>query len=186
MIVFDALNHTYTEDETLLPSVTTILGAEGFYNPKVFTAGSADRGTEVHLLTQQMDEGKKTLNTLMLHPLYSYAEAWDRFRRDTGVEILFCEVMVGGKDLGAAGMVDRFAKIRGAEYILDIKSGQKMPWHAIQLAGYKYLSRRACRRACVYLRPTGKYEFIEHSDRYDEMVWKAALISYRWKKEFMV
>ena len=184
MIVFDALNHTYTEDETLLPSVTTILGAEGFYNPKVFTEGSADRGTEVHLLTQQMDEGTKTINALMLHPLYSYAEAWMKFKRDTGVEILFCEVMVGGKDLGAAGMVDRFAKIRGQDYILDIKSGQKMPWHGIQTAGYKYLSRRPCRRAYVYLKPTGKYEFTEHGDRYDETVWKAALISYRWKKEF--
>ena len=184
MIVFDALNHTYTEDETLLPSVTTILGAEGFYNPLVFTEGAADRGTVVHLITQQLDEGKKTLKNFMLHPLYSYAEAWEKFKRDTGAEMLGIEVMVGGKDLGAAGRLDRFAVIRTLEYILDIKSGQKMPWHGIQTAGYKYLSRRTCRRACVYLKPTGKYEFIEHGDRYDETVWKAVLISYRWKQEF--
>ncbi len=186
MIVFDALNHSYTEDEILLPSVTTILGAEGFYNPKVFTEGSADRGTEVHLLTQQMDEGTKTLKDFMLHPLYSYAEAWEKFKKDTGAKIIGIEVLVGGRDLGSAGTLDRFALIRNPEYILDIKSGQKMPWHKIQLAGYKYLSRRTCRRACVYLKPTGKYEFVEHSDRYDETVWKAALISYRWKKEFTV
>jgi len=184
VIVFDALNHTYTEGGTLLPSVTTILGAEGFYNPKVFTAGSADRGTEVHLITQQLDEGTKTFDSFLLHPLYSYAEAWEKFKRDADVEIILCEVIVGGKDLGAAGMLDRIAKIRGQEYILDIKSGQKMSWHGIQTAGYKYLSRRTCRRACVYLKPTGKYEFVEHGDRYDEVVWKAVLITHRWKKEF--
>jgi len=184
MIVFDALNHTYTEDETLLPSVTTVLGAEGFYNPKMFPEGAADRGTEIHLITQQLDEGEKDLKDFTLHPLYPYALAWDKFKRDTGADILFCEVMVGGRDKGCAGTVDRFARIRGQEYIIDIKSGAKFPWHAIQLAGYKYLSDRSYRRACVYLRDTGKYEFVEHADRYDETVWKAVLISYRWKKEF--
>lgn len=184
MIVFDALNHTYSEDGALLPSVTTVLAAEGFYNPKQFTEASGDRGTEIHLLTQLLDEGKKTLADYTLDPLYPYALAWEKFKQDTGAQFIGIEVAVGGKDLGCAGTVDRFAEIRGPLYILDIKSGAKMPWHSIQTAGYKYLSRRACRRACVYLKDSGKYEFVEYTDRYDETVWKAALISYRWKQEY--
>ena len=183
MIVFDALNHSYTEDKVSLPSVTTVLKAEGFYNAKVFTDGSASRGTQVHLLTQQIDEGSTTLKSCSLHPLYAYALAWDKFLNDTGATILFCEVMVGGTDQGCAGTVDRIARIRGQEYVLDIKSGAPMPWHAIQLAGYKYLLGKPLRRMCVYLKDTGKYRANECKDRYDDTVWKAALISYRWKKE---
>ena len=112
MIVFDALNHTYTEDETLLPSVTEILAAEGFYNPKQFTEGSANRGTEIHLVTQLLDEGKKTLADYTLDQFYPYALAWEKFKEDTGAEMLGIEVMVGGKDKGCAGTLDRLAVIR--------------------------------------------------------------------------
>ncbi len=184
MIVFDALNHTYTEDKTLLPSVTTVLAAESFYDSRQFTKGSADRGTEIHLITQLLDEGKKQLEDYTLDPLYAYALAWERYKKDTGAQIIGIEVLVGGKELGAAGTVDRFVEVKGQLWLLDIKSGVKMAWHPIQTAGYKYLSRRTCRRGSVYLRDTGKYELVEHTERYDEVVWKAALITHRWKKDF--
>ncbi len=183
MIVFDSLNHSYTEGEVSLPSVTTILKAEGFYDPRVFNEGAADRGTLIHLITQQIDEVKKGVKDFGLNPLYAYALAWDKFKTDTGAEILDCEIIVGGKEQGCAGTVDRVALIRGQEYVLDIKSGVPMPWHSIQLAGYKYLLGKPLRRMCVYLKDTGKYRADECKDRYDETVWKAALISYRWKKE---
>ena len=184
MIVFDALNHTYTEDGALLPSVTTVLAAEGFYDPRQFAPGSADRGTGVHLITQLLDEGMRELASYTLDPLYPYALAWEKFKQHTGAEFIGIEVMVGGKELGAAGMVDRFAEIRRKLWLLDIKSGYKMAWHPIQTAGYKYLSRRSCRRGSVYLKDTGKYELVEHAERYDEVVWKAALITHRWKREY--
>ncbi len=183
MIVFDSLNHSYTEGEVSLPSVTTVLKAEGFYNPQMFAEGAADRGTLVHLITQQVDEGTKELKDFYLNPLYGYLLAWAGFITDTGAEILDCEIIVGGTDQGCAGTVDRLALIRGQEYVLDIKSGAPMPWHAIQLAGYKFLLGKPLRRMCVYLKDTGKYRANECKDRYDETVWKSALISYRWKKE---
>ena len=183
MIVFDALNHSYTEGDVSLPSVTTILKAEGFYDPRVFAEGAANRGTLVHLITQQVDEGAKRLEDFNLSPLYAYALAWDKFKIDTGAEILDSEIIVGGTIQGCAGTVDRVAMIQGQEYVLDIKSGVPMPWHAIQLAGYKYLLNEPLRRMCVYLKDTGKYRADECKNRYDETVWKAALISYRWKKE---
>ena len=183
MIVFDPLNHTYTEGGVNLPSVTTILKEEGGYNPRFFTPGSAGRGQEIHLITQQLDEGEKTLEDFALHQHYPYALAWEKFKQDTAAEIHFCEVRVGNTKDGCAGTVDRFARIRGQEYIVDIKSGGEMPWHAIQLAGYKYLVHRPVRRMCVYLKNNGKYKAIEHEDRYDETVWKAVLIWHRWKQE---
>ena len=183
MIVFDSLNHSYTEGEISLPSVTTILKAEGFYNPQMFAEGAAHRGTFVHLITQQVDEGTKGLKDFNLNPLYAYALAWDKFKTDTGAEILDCEIIVGGTDQGCAGTVDRLVRIRGQEYVLDIKSGVPMLWHRIQLAGYKYLLGKPLRRMCVYLKDTGQYRADECKNRYDDTVWKAALISYRWKKE---
>ncbi len=183
MIVFDALNHSYTEGEVSLPSVTTILKAEGFYDPRVFAEGAASRGTLIHMITQQVDEGSKQLKGFNLNPSYGYLLAWSGFKADIGAKILQCEVMVGGKEAGCAGTVDRLARIRGQEYVLDIKSGITMPWHAIQLAGYKHLLGSNHRRMCVYLKNTGKYTVVEHKNRYDDTVWKAALISYRWKKE---
>ena len=107
MIVFDALNHTYTEDKVSLPSVTTVLKAEGFYNAKIFTDGSASRGTEVHLITQGIDEDSADLKSYNLHPLYAYVLAWEKFKSDIGAEILDCELIVGGTDQGCAGTVDR-------------------------------------------------------------------------------
>ncbi|KKK58847.1 hypothetical protein LCGC14_3040300 [marine sediment metagenome] len=184
MIVFDALNHSYTEDKVSLPSVTTVLKAEGFYDPRVFAEGVANRGTEVHLITQKIDEGLAGPKTYRLHHLYAYTLAWQKFKQDIGAEILQCEIMVGGKEAGCAGTVDRIALIRGQQYVLDIKSGAAMSWHAIQLAGYKcLLNNLSPRRMCVYLKNTGKYTTFVHANRYDETVWKAALISYRWKKE---
>ncbi len=185
MIVFDSLNHSYTEGEVSLPSVTTILKAEGFYDPRVFAEGAANRGTLIHLITQQVDEGTKGLKDFGLNPLYPYTVAWDKFKTDTGAEILDCEIIVGGTIQGCAGTVDRVVRIRGQEYVLDIKSGVPMAWHAIQLAGYKYLLGKPLRRMCVYLKDTGKYRANECKNRYDETVWKAALISYRWKKEHL-
>ena len=183
MIVFDPLNHTYTEGGVNLPSVTTILKDEGFYNPRRFTPGSADRGTEIHLITQQLDEGEKTLKDFTVHKYYPYALAWETFKQDTGAEIHFCEVVVGGVQYGCAGTVDKLASIWSYEYIIDVKSGAEMAWHAIQTAGYKHLSHRPARRMCVYLKSNGKYKPVKHDDRYDETVWKAALISHRWKQE---
>ncbi len=185
MIVFDALNHSYTEGEVSLPSVTTVLKAEGFYNPQVFTEGAADRGTFIHLMTQQVDQGTKGLKDFNFSQLYAYALAWNQFKNDVGADILDCELIVGGTDQGCAGTVDRLARIRGKEYVLDIKSGAVMPWHAIQLAGYKYLLGKPVRRMCVYLKDTGKYRAAECKNRYDETVWRAALVSYRWKKEHL-
>jgi len=160
-----------------------VLKAEGFYNAKVFSTSTASRGTEVHLLTQKIDECSTTLKNCSMHPLYAYALAWEKFKSEIGAKILQCEVMVGGKEAGYAGTIDRVAEIQGNSYILDIKSGAKMPWHAIQLAGYKQLIGKPVRRMCVYLKNTGKYSVFECKDRYDETVWKAALISYKWKQE---
>ena len=185
MIVFDPLNHTYTEGEVILPSVTTILKEVGFYFFDSRYKGAATRGTEIHLLTQQLDEGDKTLQDFALHKYYPYALAWEQFKQDTGAEIHFCEVVVGGKEHGCAGMVDRLARLGGREFILDIKSGAKMAWHAIQLAGYKSLTGKPYYRACVYLKNTGKYEFVEHKDRYDETRWKAAKIIHRYRGEHL-
>ena len=103
MIVFDSLNHSYTEGEVSLPSVTTVLKAEGFYDPRVFKEGAANRGTLIHLMTQQVDEGTKRLEDFNLNPLYGYVLAWDKFKTDIGAEILDCEIIVGGTDQGCAG-----------------------------------------------------------------------------------
>jgi hypothetical protein len=91
------------------------------------------------------------------------------------VEVLAVEEIIGGRDVGVAGTIDRLVRLGGSTYILDLKSGDPASWHRLQLAGYIYASKAQHGRLCVYLNALGMYRVKEFGDPEDESVFLSAL-----------
>jgi len=78
----------------------------------------------------------------------------------TGIESV--ELVVCEPKLGYAGRLDRVAVINGHRFILDIKTGEKQPWHRLQLGAYFIAYKKAEKIASVHILKTGKYKFYEY------------------------
>lgn len=183
-LLFDAASHTYTLEGRQLPSVTTILQAEGFIDATWFTEYGRDRGTKVHRAVALYDAGE--LDESCLDPvLVPYLDAWRRFLSDAEVEIDASEVALASPIYGFAGTIDKLARIGGrGPAILDVKTSRTPArWWGLQLAGYHILQGEAHRRRCaVQLLDDGSYRLHEYNDRTDRAVFMAALTIHNWKR----
>ena len=181
-LLFDAASHTYTLEGRQLPSVTTILQAEGFIDATWFTEYGRDRGTKVHQAVEFYDAGD--LDEDSLDPvLKPYLAAWKRFKEEAHVTIEASEVRLASEVYGFAGTIDKVAAIGNVKAILDIKSGQVQPWTGLQLAAYHILLNEPARkRYAVQLNNDGSYRLHEFKDRSDRAVFLAALTVHQWKR----
>ena len=181
---FNEATHTYTLGERHLPSVTTILKAEGFIDSTWFTEYSRDRGTKVHQAIRLYDEGELDEDALDA-VLVPYLAAWRRFLADGQVEIDASEVQLASPVYGFAGTIDKLARIGGRGVaILDIKTSRTPArWWGLQLAGYHILQGEVGRRRyTVQLLDDGSYRLHEYKDREDRAVFLAAVAVYNWKR----
>lgn len=182
-LVFDESTHTYTLGGRRLPSVTTILRAEGFIDSTWFTEYARDRGTKVHQAIALFDAGE--LDEGLLDPVLApYLDAWRRFLSDAQVTIDASEVQLASPIYGFAGTIDKLAVVGGARAILDIKTSRSPArWWGLQLAGYHILQGEVgLRRYSVQLLDDGSYRMQEYRDRTDRAVFLAALSVHNWKK----
>lgn len=179
---FDAEQHRYTYRGLPLVSVTQALRLAGLStDPRWFPPGSAERGTAVHLATQFDDEG--TLDESTLDPvIVPYLLAWRRFKVEMGFHPLNIEqrkAQIGTPSF--AGTIDRVARINGAPWILDIKTGVATDADPLQLAGYSLL-KPGYWTANVYLTDSGTYRFVKReltaADQHDFI---AAVRIAAWK-----
>jgi hypothetical protein len=156
-----------------------------------------DRGTALHVATEYDDEG--TLDESSVDPNAApHLCGWRRFKRESGIEILAREQFFYCDDLDYAGQIDVDCALNGVTGILDIKTGQRYRWHAVQLAAYAH-ARGDCPRWGLYVNPiageamgarecihpacaglprhgAGDYKLWPYRDAGDFDVWKAALI----------
>lgn len=179
---FDAATHRYTYRGLPLVSVTQALRLAGLSaDPRFFTPGSAERGTAIHLATQYDDEG--ALDESTLDPLIApYLAAWRKFKVEMQVQPLEIErrlALIGRPSF--AGTIDRVCLVGGIKWILDIKSGVETDADLLQLAGYSLLLP-SHRLANVYIRDTGRYQFVARQVMTDDhQDFLAAVRIAEWK-----
>lgn len=171
---FDAETHTYRVDGRIVPSVTTALGSLTHYLysriPADVLEPAIARGNAVHKATELDDYG--ILDWSRLDPAaWPYVEAWQRFKSESGIEILQIEQRVYHPTLRFAGTFDRLARMPdGKLAVVEIKTAQKHEgWWAWQLAGYQLaynhnVAAPIRRRLSVQLKPDGAINVTEYPD----------------------
>jgi hypothetical protein len=159
VFTFDAETHTYRLDGAEVPSVTAVIKSAQLVDGRWFGDEHRLRGQIIHIACALWDRGN--LDDSPLEPdLLGYVEAWKRFRAETKFEPLQIEEARFHQLLRYAGTIDRVGVRMRYRIVLDIKTGEVMPWHAIQLAAYANLleSPMSYERWTVGLRPDATYK----------------------------
>lgn len=166
---FDEASHTYKVEGIEVPSVTTILKEMGFMkNLDFYTPTGASRGTYVHALTEQYDNGD--MDWSEVGEYMPFVEAYIQAKEDLQLSPLLREERMFNREFWVAGTLDVVAEIRqeSIPYLIDIKSGQEEKWHELQLILYgsmiKYhdgAQEHPLKMGTLYLKKTGKYKFVE-------------------------
>lgn len=162
------------------PHVTTILDRAGLIDSTWFTDEARDKGSALHAATHFLDEGDldwSTVDPSVLPRLRQY----QKFKDELRPEILSIEEAVENETLQYCGRLDRRLKIAGREGVLDIKGPARAPWQAIQVVMYSACFLRPLARWTLHLSDE-RYQLIEHKDRSDWEVAKAALTIAAWKE----
>ena len=135
---FREATHEYFIGGKPVPSCTQVLKEAGLIDSSFFTPQAAERGQFVHQACALWDKGE--LDTCALDPvLVPYLEAWQKFRKDSGVIPHTIEMPLYDYQNGFAGTIDRAWTDKNHCVVADIKSGALPPWFPLQLAGYSIL-----------------------------------------------
>lgn len=183
---FDADQHRYWLDGRELPSVTTVLKGVGIIDPSKYAGGDAAlRGTYVAEATAMFDRGG--LADDMMDPrLIPYLAAWELFIRENHVEMILIEERVWNRNYMYAGTLDRTMVFQNHHWLIDIKTGARERWHALQTAAYLRALQQGpypYKRGAVYLKPDGTYRLDVHDSPDDWDVFLAALAVHNWKEK---
>lgn len=193
---FDEANHRYTRADGLyVPSVTQILKRVGFADYSQVQADVLERasirGTAVHKVTEFLDvemDGvpESEIDLSPVNPEYvPYVQAWLRFKRESGVQILDteqqCVSELNGMPFGMK--YDTLALVNGREALLEKKTcSQEYAYWGIQLAGYE-LGLPQCKtqlrrnRYAVALRDDASYRVYTYNNEadYQAFEWSLAI-----------
>lgn len=183
-ILFDPETHTYTHRATgaAIPSVTQILSDLGLIDATWFNAEARTRGQYVAQATWLLD--CDDLDRKSCDPrIELYVSAWQKFKRESAVEILAGEELVYSDCYDYAGTLDRRVRLLDRTGVIDIKTGAPAPWHALQVIAYAACFPEALARWCVYLNGNGGYKLVEHTGANDLGIWYGAAALHRWKRQ---
>ena len=194
-IEFDPALHKYVVAGVELPSVNKVLQDVGLVDTAWFRDGSAEKGIRVHWICEQADKGAGDMRLFMddtLEEYEGYLDAWEDFKKKSGFVVNLIETPLYSKVLGIAGTLDRIGFLNGNLTIIDIKSGTKLKWHGLQLAGYKMLVQQATHNPGfpvgvrgVYLKNNGKWTLQDYTaDEYisDMMI---CINMYKVKRKYV-
>jgi len=188
---FNKTDHSYWLGKTRLIGVSDAIQAAGL---KDFSRIAPDvleharqRGTAVHTACHFLDEGDLDWATVSTE-IEPYVRAWERFKKETGVELLRIEKPLFHATLGYAGTPDRVVNLYPHKGIIDLKTYVPDAVTGIQLAGYSYLEfgpqpmLDAPRRWGLWLKDDEKYSLTQYTDRGDEAVFMSCLTIAKFKR----
>jgi ATP-dependent exoDNAse (exonuclease V) beta subunit len=167
-------------------SVTKALKLAGLIDVSHSSQEAMDRGTAIHAACEYWDQDDLDV-TGMPEFIRPYLDGWIKFRKEFPCQIEAVEKQIDHDTYHYSGRVDRIVRTDSRFCILDIKSGQPAPWHALQSAAYaaavaKQSGEVVGKRLAVYLNDDGSYKLVEHTDRTDWNVFAAALAVANWKR----
>ena len=188
---FDPADHSYHLGDNRLIGVSEAIQAAGL---KDFSRIAPDvleharqRGTAVHAACHFLDEGDLDWATVSTE-IEPYARAWERFKADTGVQIIEIEKPRYHATIGLAGTPDRVVILGGKKGIIDLKTYKPDVVTGVQLAAYSYLefgpqpTWDEPKRFGLWLKDDGKYSLTEYTDRGDEAAFMSCLTITKFKR----
>ena len=155
-------------------------------------AHAAERGRAVHRAIWLIEAGGdgSGLAWDTLHPeLVPYLHAYQAFKKGTGCRVIEKERLIVSERYCYAGRADLI--VEGLEKrpdVLDIKTGEPYPSHALQVAAYEWgyreivNTKRIMGRCVLYLRDNGTYRLDHHKSPHDFAVFLAVKQVYDWRK----
>ena len=179
-VAFDPASHTYTLDGVKLWAVTDVLRDVGLIDTRWFTAEARDRGTYVHKCIE-LDEAEDLDDERLEPDIQGYITAWRLFKQESHAEVIKNEFIVYDAVLGYAGTVDFLLHVNDRLGVLDLKSGDALPFHGVQVAAYARCVTKCQDRWTLHLKSDGRYKLLRHDDPTDELVFKSALNIVQWK-----
>ena len=188
---FDPEDHSYWLGKNRLIGVSEAIQAAGLKDYSGIETHvlehARQRGTAVHAACHYLDEGDLDWTTVSPE-IEPYLRAWERFKSDSGVNIVETERPLYHATMGFAGTPDRIIQLNGKAGTLDIKTYAPDNNTGVQLAGYSYLRFGPQRvydtpeRWGLWLKNDGKYSLTEYEDRGDEAVFLACLTVAKFKR----
>ena len=179
-LVFDAEKHLYLYDGHIYPSVTEICAPLQSFdvNPAVLQQAQR-RGTQVHEYCQLIDYGIEP-DSLEVEPeLAGYVLAYMRFLRDYKPEWDMIEQPLVSTAEKYAGTLDRFGKIDGRPWLVDLKTTAQpkrptlISW-ACQLVGYgQMLECDIYRFVDLQLKKDGTYRLFDAGETEEKYNFEA-------------
>ena len=161
--------------------VTELLRWGGITSPLPDTAvvkAAAERGTEVHRLSLQVEDmahldNKVWTTTELIVPeaLLGYCKAVLAFHKQFKPQWKQREVRIDDEELGLTGCPDRYGTLTVQSVVLDYKTGPPQKWHRLQLALYaillKRFGRKTDKRMAVYLKKDGTFSIEQYDNALD-------------------
>ena len=163
------------------PHVTDILRDAGLIDIEWFRAFDLDRGSALHKATELLDLNDldwSSVDPAILGRLRSY----QKFKDEVRPEILAIEEKVVNVTYHYQGKLDRRARIKGRECIIDLKGPSEAAWNGVQLAAYAACFPRPLGRYNLYLSDE-RYRLVERKERMDWEVFKAAITIAAWRQK---
>ena len=123
----------------------------------------AERGKHVHLACHLADSTGLDWNTVF-PPWRGWVEAWEKFKAESGADILASEQPVESEAHGYCGTLDKVARMGRRIYVLDIKTGAPPVTIGLQTASYLAaydgkLKSKSTGSAVIHLKEDGSYTF---------------------------
>jgi len=139
-LIYNPDNHEYSiqydpERKIVVPSVTQLLEYGHLVDNSFIAPHYAEDGTEIHTMTELMDQGMYE-PSLCVDRVHAAMVGYEQFLLDHDVVWELTEQKVFHNELFYAGTFDRLGTVDGSPFLVDIKSGQKYRWHAVQVAAY--------------------------------------------------
>jgi hypothetical protein len=188
-VKFNSGDHTYFVGKQKYGSVTEILGNLGCYDfskiPKSKIDRACEKGTNVHKFLEYEDQGVVERYNYKDAGAEPYVIAWRMFKYRYRALPKVIEKPMASKVWQFAGTPDRVFLIRGEYVLVDLKTGQDLPYHELQTAGYTILAEenikiKIKKRLTVQLKPY-KFKVFEHKHSIDRSIFCGCVQVFNWK-----
>lgn len=188
MLTFRESDHSYALDGKTIPSVTQILKVLGGYEgvPADVLNAKAELGTAVHQVCSYHLLG--TLDESTVHERVApYYKQFQRFLRESGMDIVLTETQVYSRKYWYAGTLDIYGFLNDVESLIDIKTclDLHLPMGP-QTAGYKQALEECMgietKNRLILRLDTDRYQLDPMNDRLDFTTFNCCLHIHNWKE----
>ncbi len=187
---FEPESHTYTLDGTVVPSVSQIIQAAGYWgDTSFFKPGAAEKGTRIHKAIELLNLDQLDRSQIEGTGYVPYVDAYELWRKEFQPEILDVEVRLVGECEGVvyAGTVDLIATVKDDLCVIDLKTGRQHPKpYRAQLGAYALAYEIATDRSAgqligLHINDKGRYQLKKYKK--DEAFDSFAQACRRYKEE---